>query len=58
MMLRRPRVTYQGVGVVGLLDLLSIEGAQLQLLLLPLLLLGRSLGVRSKHLTSHMTHDT
>ena len=50
--------THQGVGVVGLLDLLRIEGAQLQLLLLPLLLLGRSLGVRSKHLTSHMTHDT
>ena len=38
--------THQGVGVMGVLNLLRVEGAQLQLLLLPLLLLGGSLGIR------------
>ena len=38
--------THQGVTVMRILDLLSVEGAELQLLLLPLLLLGRSLSIR------------
>ena len=38
--------THQGVGVMGVLNLLCVEGAQLQLLLFPLLLLGGSLGIR------------
>ena len=38
--------THQGVGVMGVLYLLRVEGAQLQLLLLPLLLLGGPLGIR------------
>ena len=38
--------THQGVGVVGILNLLRVEGAEFQLFLLPLLLLGRPLSIR------------
>ena len=38
--------THQGVGVVGILNLLRVEGAKLQLFLLPLLLLGCPLSIR------------
>lgn len=44
--------THQGVGVVRVLYLLGVEGAELQLLLLPLLLLGSPLGVRPEHATT------
>ena len=41
--------THQGVGVVGILNLLRVEGAKLQLFLLPLLLLGCPLSIRPEH---------
>ena len=46
----RPELTHQRVGMMRVLDLLGVKSAQLQLLLLPFLLFGGSLGIRSEDL--------